>query len=135
MRDGLQSGHVWRGRAIFAVAVLHCAFVVLLGSGMLNDPKLEPYTGSGAAWSSLRPGFGLDFPPKLFLLSLFWSLFFGLALALVGLLVHELEIAATQVPRSFAGALLGIALTGGVLAPVSGFWFIGAIAIALLRRP
>lgn len=117
------------------VAALHCAFVAVLGSGANRDASLERYTGPGAAWSRLHPGFGSNIPPDLFLLSLFWSLMFGLALLTVGLLVNALERAEVAVPRSVSVGLFAASLFGAACAPASGFWFVLLIAASLLRRP
>lgn len=125
----------WRGRVLVAIAALHCAFTIMLGSTATSDPKLQPYTGAESPWAGLHPGFGSDLPPRLWLLSLVWSLFFGVTLALLGGLVHSVERSGTTVPRAFSTALLLLALVGAVLMPASGFWFVALVAAAMIRRP
>lgn len=125
----------WRGRALVAIAALHCAFTVMLGSTAASDPKFQPYVGTESPWAGLHPGFGSDLPPKLWLLSLVWSLFFGVTLALLGGLVHSVERSGTTIPRPLSIALLLFAVLGAVLMPVSGFWFVALVAAAMIRRP
>lgn len=125
----------WRGRALVAIAALHGGFTIVLGSTAASDPRFQPYVGTESPWSGLHPGFGSDLPPKLWLLSLVWSLFFGATLGLLGVLVHGVERSGATIPRPFSVALLVFALVGSVIMPVSGFWFVALVAAAMIRRP
>lgn len=125
----------WRGRALLVIAALHVAFTIVVGSTAHHDPKLHPFVGTASPWTALHPGFGADFPPKLWLLSLVWSLFFGGAIALLGVLVHTVERSGAPVARPFSIGLLVFALLGAVLMPASGFWFVAFVALSMVRRP
>jgi len=125
----------WRGRALIGVAILHVLFVIMMGSTASSDPKYQPYVGTGAPWSGLHPGFDTELPPPLWLLVLVWSLFFGVTLGFVGALLHTMERRGVDVPRAWSASLLAFALAGGVLMPMSGFWFVVVIAAFLLKRP
>lgn len=125
----------WRGRALVAVSALHAAFTIMLGSTAHQDEKFHPYIGAESPWTGLHPGFGADFPPKIWLLSLVWSLFFGATLALLGVLVHTVERSGAAIPRLFSIALLVFAILGAVTMPASGFWFVALVAGAMIRRP
>lgn len=94
----------WRGRALVAVSALHGAFTIVLGSTAHNNPQFQPTLGTESPWAGLHPGFGADVPPKLWLLSLVWSLFFGATLALLGGLVHSVERRGASIPRPFSVA-------------------------------
>ena len=135
MNSTSSARRAWRGGALIAVAALHGAFTIVVGSTAHDDPKFQQYLGTESPWAGLHPGFGADLPPRLWLLSLVWSLFFGATLALLGALVHSVEHRGVTIPRPFSIALLGVALLGVVLMPVSGFWCVALIALAMAWRP
>jgi hypothetical protein len=114
----------WAGTALLGIALLHVTFVLVLGSGAIRNPQMSEWVGNRAPFVLMRPGFGSDQPSNLLLLTLFWSLFFGLVLAIVGALVRHIERSGNEVPRYVGGVLFGLGLVGAVLVPASGFWFV-----------
>ena len=124
----------WAGTILIVTALLHLTFVTLvLGTGLLPNVQLREFVGDRAPLTMLRPGFGSQQPANLLLLTLFWSLAFGLALLIVGLLVRALERRGDVVPRSVGLLLLGLCSAGAVLVPASGFWFGIVPALMILR--
>ena len=92
------------GTLLTAIAGLHIAFVLVLGSGLIADPQMRELVGDQAPLLMMRPGFGSDQPANLLLLTLFWSLFFGFTLAILGVFIREVERRGDAVPR-VVGAL------------------------------
>ena len=122
------------GTILIAIAGLHIAFVLALGSGLLQDAQMRELVDDRAPLLMMKPGFGSAQPPNLLLLTLFWSLFFGVALATLGVLIRAVEQRRSTVPRSVGGLLLGMCLLGAILVPVSGFWFGLVPAFMILRQ-
>jgi hypothetical protein len=52
----------------------------------------------------------------------FWFLFFGFAIAIYGDLLRMWEAGPTPVPRRAGFGLAALALAGGIVMPLSGFW-------------
>lgn len=63
----------------------------------------------------------------------FWFLLFGMLLFLVGQSMQWSLAQCGRVPRSVSWGLLGIALVGCVVMPVSGFWLVIPQVWLLLR--
>lgn len=125
----------WAGSVLLGIAGLHTAFVILLASGAIADEQMRQLAGDRAPLLQMTPGFGSAQPSNLLLLTLFWSMFFGLALAILAVLIIQLERRQLQVPPVVGLLLLTLCLVGGVLAPVSGFWFGVFPAWSILRSP
>lgn len=122
----------WRGTVIAAVATLHTAFAGVVASGIVLAPELLAEIG-GAPLLAMTPGFGSADPPNLAALAFFWSIAFGVAMFLVGLLVRDLERRDQRVPRGVGGVLLVAAAVGAVLIPAGGFWLLLPPAFSLAR--
>ena len=86
-----------------------------------------------APLAQMTPGFGSADPPKLAALTFFWSISFGLALLVVGVLVRDLDRRGQPVPRVVGALLLGMAVVGAVLVPASGFWLVIPAAYGIAR--
>lgn len=65
----------------------------------------------------------------------FWTLWFGVLVLTVGYLVRWIERRLGTVPTFPGWMLLVIGLGGGVLMPVSPFWLVVPLGLALLRSP
>lgn len=124
----------WRGPALVAIALLHTAFTAAVASGLGLTPELLAHAGGSAPLTRIVPGMGLVQPPDLGALAFFWSLCFGVALLLVGLLVLEVERGGGRVSALVAGLLLALALAGAAIVPAGGFWLALPVAGSLLYR-
>src|SRR5688572_17454978 len=98
----------WRGPAIAAIALLHTTFTLVVSSGVGWTPEMLALTGGRAPLAQMVPGFGAADPPPVGVLCFFWSIAFGAALALLGLLVAQLERAGQRVPAGFGWGLLAL---------------------------
>lgn len=125
----------WAGSVLLGMAGLHTGFVILLASGAIADAQMRQLAGNQAPLLQMTPGFGSAQPSNLLLLTLFWSMFFGLALAILAVLIIQLERRQLQVPPLVGLLLMALCLVGGVLVPVSGFWFGVFPAWNILRSP
>jgi hypothetical protein len=67
--------------------------------------------------------------------ALFWFLFFGFLLLVLGALVQGLERRGHEVPRTLGWQLGALALAGGLLIPASGFWLVLPVAVRLITQP
>jgi hypothetical protein len=101
----------WRGTSLTAIAALHVAFTLFLG--------LSDATGTSAPLASARPGVGSAQPPDVLLLMLLWSIFFGVALAILGLVIRGVEAKGGRIPVLAGGLLVLLCVFGCALMPVS----------------
>lgn len=109
----------WQGRWLLAVAALHTLVGVIEFSSVLTD----------LAHAGVINSIGTD-PLRG---AVVWFLLFGWVLALVGIGLDRLERDGRSGGRALGAGLLGLALVGGLLMPVSGFWLALPPALALLR--
>lgn len=125
---------LWRGPALVVIAALHTAFNALVASGAGYTPELMEVAGGSPPLSRLVPGVGSANPPDMPALAFFWSLSFGVAMALIGLLVLDVERQGGRASTVTGALLLALAVVGAALAPASGFWLVMPIAVSLIRR-
>lgn len=102
-----------------ATAVLH----MLLGIVVFWQP-LQAIVMSGVI-NSITPHYDRGM--------VFWFLLFGGLLWLLGHMTQWIETRYSDVPRSLGWGLLGIALIGILVMPVSGFWLVIPQAYLLLK--
>ncbi len=113
---------VWIGRWIIGVGVIH----TVIGFVLFAEPLREIV--AARLWNSLSPS-----TPMRYLA--FWFLFGGVTTILVGYLADWIErVAERALPRPLGWTLLGVALAGVILTPVSGFWLVFPAAFAALGR-
>jgi hypothetical protein len=124
----------WRGPSIIGIALLHTAFTLVVASGVLFDAETLASVGGVAPLAQMTPGFGSAQPPKIAALTFFWSIFFGLALTILGVLVRDLEQREQPIPHLAGWLLLAMGVLGGILVPVSGFWLVLPAAWSITRR-
>ena len=94
------------------VGVLHS----VIGFVLFAKPLREIVAAN--LWNSLSPS-----TPMRYLA--FWFLFGGVTTILVGYLADWIErVAGRTLPRGLGWTLLGVALVGVILTPVSGFWLV-----------
>ncbi|MCB9687504.1 MAG: hypothetical protein H6738_04355 [Alphaproteobacteria bacterium] len=122
----------WRGRALVGIAGLHTAFTATIAAGVGYTPELMEVAGGSAPLTRMLPGMGSVQPPDMPALAMFWSMAFGVATGLLGLLIDQLEREGVTVSGVVAGGLLLLGAVGAVLVPVGGFWLVLPVAGSLL---
>ena len=112
----------WVGRWIIGVGVLHSVIGFVLFAAPLREIV------AAGLWNTLSPSTTLRYLA-------FWFLFGGVATMLVGYLADWIErVAGRPLPRGLGWTLLGIALAGVILTPVSGFWLVFPAAFGTLAQ-
>ncbi|MCA9491229.1 MAG: hypothetical protein KC621_14965 [Myxococcales bacterium] len=124
----------WRGRALVAIAGLHTAFSAMIAAGVGFTPELLEAAGGSAPLTRMLPGMGSVQPPDMPALAMFWSMAFGAAIGLLGLLIDQLERDGVRVGAPVVVGLLLLGVVGAVLVPAGGFWLVLPVAVSLLRR-
>ena len=104
----------WIGRWLVAVAVLHTGVALALFGNTYRTMWSDGLWGAGHSAAA-------------------WLLLFGILALAAGLAVSAVERSGARLPRSLGVALLGLAVLGIVLMPVSGFWLVLPPALARLR--
>jgi hypothetical protein len=118
------------GRLLLGIAALHTLVGLAVGFGVLPDPPLVGAPLAGVLADGVLDAVAVDVGR----VAVVWFLFFGLALALLGLLAHDVERRGLGLPRSLAHGLLGLFVVGVVLLPASGFWLAFAPLVLAYRR-
>jgi hypothetical protein len=95
------------GRQLVAIGLLHQAVGFALGAPVLGEIA--------------RDGFANAIEPAFDRMAIFWFLWFGWLLLLLGGAVHALE-GRGGVPRWLTLGIGAMALGGGIALPASGFW-------------
>lgn len=112
----------WIGRWIIGVGILHSVIGFVLFAAPLREIV------EAGLWNSLRPSTPLRYLT-------FWFMFGGVVTILVGYLADWIErVAARPLPRPLGWTLLGVALAGVILTPVSGFWLVFPAAFGALAQ-
>lgn len=109
----------WIGRWLVAVAVLHTGVALALFGNTYRTMWSDGLWGAGVRDAGHSAAA--------------WFLLFGILALAAGLAVSAVERSGARLPRSLGVALLGLAVLGIVLMPVSGFWLVLPPALALLR--
>lgn len=118
------------GSLVLGIGTLHELTCLLAGAGVIAPPGAPPRNlFAEIAREGLLGAIAQD-PLRL---ALFWSACFGLALLLLGSLMHSLELRSQQLPRSLGWQLAALALVGGMSLPASGFWLALPVAWRILR--
>ncbi|MHB9002256.1 MAG: DUF6463 family protein, partial [Thermoanaerobaculia bacterium] len=111
--------YAWIGKAIVGIGVIHTLFglwfmrgtlVELLDDGLFNTVPGHPTREA-----------------------VFWFLFTGFALIVLGVLIHWLEARNIAPPAFLGWSLLALTSAGIFLMPASGFWLLLAPVAGLLR--
>ena len=107
---------------MIGVGVMHS----LIGF-ILYGTTLREIIGAGV-WDTLHPGM-----PARYLA--FWFMFAGVAAMLIGYLADWIERHARgALPHGLGWTLLGIALVGAIVTPISGFWLVFPPALGALAK-
>jgi hypothetical protein len=120
---------VTSGALLVGIGLGHQLIGVLAGTGVVALP------GAGARHLLAEIAHGAAVTADPLRVALFWFLFFGFLLLMVGGLLHQLERAGQPIPRAVGWQLGALALAGGLLIPASGFWLVLPVAWRLARRP
>jgi len=111
------------GWLLMAIGVIHTVFVVWVGRG--------PLLGV------VQDGFLRALFPHHDRLEVFWSLCFGVMAFFLGQLISWSEAQGKWMPAFLGWEILGLAVLGAVLMPVSGWWLVmvaGLLILAGSRR-
>ena len=109
------------GLAVLLIGLAHVLYVVVAKSAPLT--------------SIIRGGIVNAVEPHQEREAAFWSLWFGVFVAVSGALIATLQARRQPVP-AFAGyILLAMGILGGVLMPVSGFWAGVPLGLLILLPP
>ena len=100
----------WIGKWLFAVGVIHLSFgvffmhstlAVLWSEGLLNTVNGQP---------------GRE--------AVFWFLYTGVMVLIVGVLVNQVEREGLGIPRFVTWSFVALTLIGVVVMPISGIWLL-----------
>ncbi len=119
------------GVLLIAIGVVHQVFGVLAGLGVMvppNAPRRRPLVEIAEAGFVNAVG---DDPLRN---TVFWFLFFGFVLLILGDLVRRIERAGRPLPRALGWQIGALALGGVLLIPASGFWLVLPVVYQILRH-
>lgn len=109
----------WIGKWMMFVALGHTAVAVAFFSNGYREVMAQGFFN---AVRSEKSGLAV------------WFMLFGFLLFIAGMLVSALEKQAAPIPLAIGVALLLLTVLGVSLMPVSGFWLMIPVIVALLRR-
>ena len=110
----------WIGKSLLGIGALHSAMGFALGGQSLAEIVEVGFFGAVNGQPSRE--------------AIFWFLFFGFLLMLVGHLVNSLESRHIVIPKSFGYGLLVMTIFGLMIMPISGWWLALAPAIGLVVK-
>ncbi|MFQ6608241.1 MAG: DUF6463 family protein [Fidelibacterota bacterium] len=117
----------WIGRWFMVVAIGHTIFGIF-GFGVVHVADSLPGIISDGVINSI----GED-PGRW---GIFWFLFFGFLLFVLGLLIDWAEVnSKVALPSSLGWYLLVITILGTTMIPVSGFYLVLPPSVAIIKRP
>lgn len=119
------------GKALLLIGVLHQAIGIAAGVGAVALPGGPPRDFFREVLDGGVVG-AVDADRTLTVL--FWYLFFGAVLLMLGWALDRWELRGDVLPPSVGWQLVALAAGGGLLMPVSGFWLVLVPGIWILRR-
>jgi Family of unknown function (DUF6463) len=116
---------------LLAIAALHQVVGLAIGLGLDPNVRFEGTPPLRGMWADgVFASVGMNFAR----VGIAWFLLFGCALALVGLLAHQVERQGFGLPIAFLLGLGGLCAVGVFLMPASGFWLaLLPLAVGLKR--
>lgn len=108
------------GFLLIATGVLHCAVGLVLGWALLGEIVADGLIGAIA-----------DDPSRN---AIFWFMFGGVMMIMLGALMHEVETEREALPHWLGWSLIALGLGGGLCIPASGFWLVIPQGLWLMRR-
>jgi hypothetical protein len=118
------------GKALLLIGALHEAVGIAAGVGALPPPDGPP---RNLFREIIAAGVVAAIESDRLRTVLFWYLFFGLVLLMLGWTLDRWELRGDTLPASVGWQLAALALMGGLLIPASGFWLALVPAIWILR--
>jgi hypothetical protein len=119
------------GKALLAIGALHQAVGVAGGIGALALPGSPP---RNLFDEIVAAGVVGAIEGDRVRTVLFWYLAFGMLLLVLGWALDRWEVRGDRLPASIGWQLVAVALGGGLLIPVSGFWLVLLPGVWILRR-
>ena len=110
----------WIGKWLFAVGVIHLSF----GLAFMHDTLALLW--SEGLWNTVNGQ-----PVRE---AVFWFLYTGIVLLIVGALVNQAEHQRLAIPRSVTWVFAVLTLIGVVVMPISGIWLMIPPAIGMVNR-
>jgi hypothetical protein len=124
---------ITNGLLLLGIGVIHNLVGIAAGIGL---PAASPGGMAGRKLFSeiLSGGIVGAIEPDPWRTILFWFLFFGFAMMILGWFMHLIERSGHPIPRTIAWHTGALALAGGLLIPASGFWLVLPVAWRMGRR-
>jgi hypothetical protein len=116
------------GAVLVGIAAIHQAVGLALGTGLAPGPFAS--SGEAPLVRMWRAGLFDSVGEDPWTNTVTWFLLWGLLLALLGTVLHELERGGVRLPASFGWGLFATCALGVALMPASGFW-LGAIPVVM----
>lgn len=110
----------WIGKTLFGIGVIHSLFgfffmrgtlAVLWGEGLFNTVNGQP---------------GRE--------AVFWFLYTGFLLLIIGALVDRMERAGFGIPAFLGWSFLALTVVGALIMPVSGLWLLVPPVVGMFHR-
>lgn len=120
---------VTSGQVLMATGVVHQVVGVLIGLGLgdeLDGRNLFAEITEAGGVASIAPDLGR--------MTLFWFLFFGFAMLMLGSLMHHCERRGQVLPESLGWQMGVLAVAGSLMIPASGFWLIIPQGLWIVRE-
>jgi hypothetical protein len=130
--SGMRTARWTNGFWLLSIGVIHNLLGIAVGLGV---PAALPEVLRGRRLFAEIVSAGVigGVEPDTWRMLLFWFLFFGFAIMILGWLIHSFERAGHRIPRAVAWQIGVLALAGGLLIPASGFWLVLPVAWRLGR--
>jgi hypothetical protein len=106
------------GNLLIATGVLHNIIGFVMGWNVLAD--------------IVKSGFVNSIHEEMDRNAIFWFLFGGFAMIMLGKLMQDYIKAGSSLPKWLGVSLLVLSLTGAIMMPVSGFWLVIPQALLVL---
>jgi hypothetical protein len=107
------------GRLLVATGAIHCLIGIAVGlgaTGELGGRNLFADVGHDGVVNAIAPD-----PTRM---AMFWFLFFGFAVVVLGDVIHVFERRGLTLPASLGWQLGALGLAGALMIPASGFWLV-----------
>jgi hypothetical protein len=113
------------GKLLIATGAIHTLVGIAVGLGVTDE-----LGGRNLFVEVARHGVA----PDLARMAMFWFLFFGFAIAVLGDFMHGMEQRGVELPARLGWQIGALGLAGGLMIPASGFWLVLPQAWWIIRR-
>jgi hypothetical protein len=107
------------GNLLIATGILHNVIGFVMGWSVLTE--------------IIKSGFINSINEQMDRNAIFWFLFGGFMMIILGKLVQDCLDRDVQLPRWLGVSLLVLSLTGGIMMPASGFWLVVPQALLMMN--